>query len=33
MSDEQRRFLEVRRRQIELKAARTQLQRTQELFE
>lgn len=33
MSDEQRRFLEVRRWQIELKAARTQLQRTQELFE
>lgn len=33
MGDEQRRFLEVRRRQIELKQARTQLQRTQELFE
>ncbi len=33
MSDEQRRFLEVRRRQIELKAARTQLKRTQDLFE
>ncbi|MHA2643009.1 MAG: NEW3 domain-containing protein [bacterium JZ-2024 1] len=33
ISDEQRRFLEVRRRQIELKAAQTQLKRTQELFE
>jgi hypothetical protein len=33
MSDEQRRFLEVRRRQIELRAARAQLNRTQELFE
>jgi len=33
MSDEQRRFLEVRRRQIELKAARTQLKRVQEPFE
>ncbi len=33
ITDEQRRFLEVRRRQIELKEARTQLQRTEELFE
>jgi len=33
ISDEQRRFLEVRRRQIELKAARTLLKRTQELFD
>jgi len=33
ISDEQRRFLEVRRRQIELRAARTALKRTQELFQ
>jgi hypothetical protein len=33
ISDEQRRFLEVRRRQIELKAARAERQRTQELFQ
>jgi hypothetical protein len=31
--DEQRRFLEVRRRQIELSAARADMQRVQELFE
>ncbi|MEM4343385.1 MAG: hypothetical protein QXT91_03505 [Candidatus Caldarchaeum sp.] len=33
MSDEQRRFLEVRQRQVELRAARTQLKRTQDLFD
>jgi len=32
ISDEQRRFLEVRRRQIDLSSARTALQRMQELF-
>ncbi len=32
ISDEQRRFLEVRRRQIELSSARTALKRMQELF-
>ncbi len=31
-TDEQRRFLDVRRRQIELSAARTNLKRTQDLF-
>ncbi len=32
ISDEQRRFLDVRRRQIDLSSARTALKRTQELF-
>ncbi|HYK90097.1 MAG TPA: NEW3 domain-containing protein [Acidobacteriota bacterium] len=32
ISDEQRRFLEVRRRQIDLSSARTALQRTQDLY-
>ncbi len=33
VSDEQRRFLEVRRRQVELTAARAELKRAQELFD